>query len=421
MPVPRRKTRVTYEGLSFLMILAFIVLGSILRQINLLVLLSGLMIAPFFFNWRLSRKMLERLRFSRRIPVWVHAGTSFPVLWQVENQRRTVPAWGIRIDDSMGCARQGPAGARQSEPVTAGAIVHQIDPLQKATAQYHCRIARRGIYEFGPGVASSAFPVGLVRTRIELPEVQSLIVAPREVRLRQNWLASIRGTARLPMTASSHRNGMSNEDFYSLRSWQSGDSRRLIHWRSSAKRGELQVRQGTEPDALQTIVVFDFGISSRDQREAEVTEVLASIATTIVNQSFATRGPGKLVVAICGDPCSGHPVEPGPRSLPLLLECLARVKAANRSGVFDTVQSLARRRSAANQIVVLSIRDHDAARTAELPAGGHRSPQPSLRNLKWVNVAVENLIEGSFADAASGAQFAMPDPPPAREAMAPDP
>lgn len=378
MPEPRRKTRITYEGLSFLLILAFIVLGSILRQINLLVLLSGLMIAPFFFNWRISRKMLQGVAFTRHLPPWTHAGTRFSVDWQVHNRRERVPAWEIRIDDMVRSTNPN-----EPDSVHGGVVIHQVNPTQKVDGQYTCVFSKRGVYEFGPAVAHSAFPVGLVRTSIQLPEIQRFIVAPELVRLRHDWLAAIRSSARMQQDSSDRRHGRSQEGFYALRSWQAGDSRRLVHWRSSAKRGELLVRQGVDPDALQTTIVFDFGTDPSRAADPDTTELLASIAATIVCRQANSRGAAQPVVAIRGDRSSGSPVPSGPRSLPGLLECLATIQSTSKTGVFDELKSQSRQRVGANRLIVLSHRSFSAACTAENVEG---SASVLSDRLSWIDV-----------------------------------
>ncbi len=384
MRLHRRKTRITYEGLSFLLILAFIVLGSILRQINLLVLLSGLMIAPFFFNWRISRKMLERVVFSRRLPPWAHAKTRFSVDWQAINQGNSLPAWEIRIDDNI-------CSTNSSEPdsIRASVVIHQVNPGQKAVGQFMCAFSKRGVYEFGPARANSAFPMGLIRTTIALPETQRLIVAPELVRLCHNWLAAIRSSAPRQQDCSDRRTGRSHEGFFALRNWQAGDSRRLVHWRSSAKRGELLVRQGVDPDALQTTILFDFGTDAALPVSASSSELLASIAATIVCQQASSRDRSQQVVAIRGDRSSGIPVQSGPRTLPTLLECLATIQSVETTGIFDAVQSQSRKRVAANRLIVLSHRSFTAACLSE---NVKESAAVMSGRLTWVDVTNDSRL-----------------------------
>ncbi|MFM7738649.1 MAG: hypothetical protein ACKO9H_04535, partial [Planctomycetota bacterium] len=54
---PKLKVWLTREGWIFLVILLFVSAGSLLRNINLLMLMTGIMIAPLFLSWRGSLMM----------------------------------------------------------------------------------------------------------------------------------------------------------------------------------------------------------------------------------------------------------------------------------------------------------------------------------------------------------------------------
>ena len=58
MPV-RRRAWLSREGWYYLGVLAFIVGGAVLKNVNLLVVLAGMMIAPLLINWRM---VMESLR-----------------------------------------------------------------------------------------------------------------------------------------------------------------------------------------------------------------------------------------------------------------------------------------------------------------------------------------------------------------------
>ncbi|MED5285489.1 MAG: hypothetical protein VYC71_05890, partial [Planctomycetota bacterium] len=69
-----QRVSVTREGWYYLFILTFIVGGAVMRQINPLFALAGLMIAPILFNWRFSMASLRHIDFSRRLPHRIAAG-----------------------------------------------------------------------------------------------------------------------------------------------------------------------------------------------------------------------------------------------------------------------------------------------------------------------------------------------------------
>ena len=56
------RVTLTPEGFAYLTIAGFITIGSMIRNINLLILMTGIMFAPLLINWRLAVHRLRTLR-----------------------------------------------------------------------------------------------------------------------------------------------------------------------------------------------------------------------------------------------------------------------------------------------------------------------------------------------------------------------
>ena len=115
--------------------------------------------------------------------------------------------------------------------------VHTIDRLRRGP------IASTG-WELG-----SSDPLGFVHMRKTFPDSDFAIVLPRFASL-----ASRRQTRELEASVAAPRAG-SGSELFGVREYRSGDSLRRIHWRSSARHGELVVRE-YEPPGVQTLGVF---------------------------------------------------------------------------------------------------------------------------------------------------------------------
>lgn len=271
-------------------VLAFIILGSIIRQINLLVLLSGLMIAPFFFNWRISMKMIERLRARRRFSDWVHAASPFTVRWQLDNDRQRIPAWGIRVNDHI---RAQDADSSLVERISV--LAPPIAGQSGVEVNYRCFVPTRGIYEFGPADVSSAFPVGLMRSRTVDPVIQELVVAPRCGKLTRSWSRLVT-TVLEGETEKLRKRSDHDGEFYAIRPWKSGDNPRQVHWRSSARHGELMVRQLEQRTDHRLALILDF---HDDQATGQDNEFALSFFTSTIDR--AARGRTRPAIGIFGD------------------------------------------------------------------------------------------------------------------------
>ena len=60
--------RLTPEGWVFLIILVFVSFGSVLRNVNLLIVLSGMMFAAIILNWRSAMIRMRSLSADRTLP-----------------------------------------------------------------------------------------------------------------------------------------------------------------------------------------------------------------------------------------------------------------------------------------------------------------------------------------------------------------
>ena len=87
---PNAETKLTVEGWVYLVFLAFITIGSILRNVNLLVLMAGLLYAPLILQWRACNKLMRNLRAARAIPQRLHAGESVKMTWTIHNKSQEV-------------------------------------------------------------------------------------------------------------------------------------------------------------------------------------------------------------------------------------------------------------------------------------------------------------------------------------------
>src|SRR5688572_32528649 len=96
---PRRYISLTREGVYYVVVLAFIIGGAVLREVNLLVLLAGMMIGPLLFSWRWAALSLANLSVERRLPPTIAAGDPLIVDFEVFNHRRRLTSYAVVVTD----------------------------------------------------------------------------------------------------------------------------------------------------------------------------------------------------------------------------------------------------------------------------------------------------------------------------------
>src|SRR4029079_12858806 len=186
------------------------------------------------FNWRLTMASLTSLNIQRRLPSQIVAGEPLTVEVHVQNKRWWMSTWLLRVEDWIEAQRAPGTAKSKPQATPANALVAHVPAGGTAVGTYRLTLHRRGRYRFGPLRVSTRFPLGLVRSQMTLPAAADLIVAPRLGRLLPAW-ASLLEAEQLGDERRHPQRGISEGDYYGLRPWQSGDSLRWIHWRTTPK------------------------------------------------------------------------------------------------------------------------------------------------------------------------------------------
>ncbi len=283
------------EGFYYLLVVAFVFLAAMIADMNLLMILAGMLAGPLWFGYRWVGLTLRDIAVARRLPPAVGAGDPLVVAVEVHNPRRRLGSWALVVEEPVERASSGEVVGR---PVV---FFPYVPAGQSRVRAYRGCIPQRGRYRFGPFRVSTRFPFGFFRRVLTVGSAQELTVYPRLGRLTQQWLRrhheSFEGAER-----REHRHGESLGDFYGVRPWRLGDSRRLIHWRSSARRGTLVVRQFEQQRNRDLAVLVDLWQPAQPQpSHLENVELAVSFAATIVAEA-CRRGGSDLIVATTSSP-----------------------------------------------------------------------------------------------------------------------
>jgi uncharacterized protein (DUF58 family) len=302
----------TREGLLWLVVSAGMLVTGLLKGINLINLIACWVITLLFWNWWLARRQLRRLHAQRSLPDFIFART--PFAWRIQLANH-----GRKVANSFTVAE--PAAA-QTWFVSCAA------PGQTVGLEGETTLPRRGLHTWQGLRLACGYPVGLANVvrHLELP--QQLLVLPRLGSLQRgvlrHWLSQhcpTQGAVR----AAARRQPTAQLEFHGLRTFRAGDSPRHIHWRTTARRGELMVREFEDLPNDNLILIVDTRTPEIPQPgdNADL-ERLLSLAATIVWEWCRQKGD-ELALAIAGMPPSLRHGISG-RELALdMLQALARV------------------------------------------------------------------------------------------------
>lgn len=132
----------------------------------------------------------------------------------------------------------------------------------------------RGRWRLAPVEVTTLDPFRVMRGVRSIDPRASLVVGPALLAVPSSSLRSNREAGRQSQTRSA------DELDAMVREWRPGDPQRRVHWRQSAKRGQLMVRQEANPATDELVVLVDTAGAAGRGRDAE--DRLARAACSIV-------------------------------------------------------------------------------------------------------------------------------------------
>ena len=307
---------------------------------DLHIVATGLTLLPTI-AWVLMRWSRQPLRVVRRLSRRrVFAGSPVRVDLEVHNPGGAATSM-ILLEDRL------PGGLGRA----ARAVLDGLGARSRQSVSYTLACERRGRYRIGPLVASLTDPFGLARHRIELEERHELLVFPEVEELAPSARGRSAGGAGETTSRRLHRAG---EEFYTMRPYEEGDDLRRIHWPSTARIGELMIRQDETGQRSSTTVFLDTRDSAYATDEAfeRAISAAASLGSLHLRQGVALR-------------LAGVDLPPRPVTADAFLEALALVGRSRQRSLAPSVRAL-RERSATGSALVLITHLLDAEELRQL-------------------------------------------------------
>jgi uncharacterized protein (DUF58 family) len=373
---------------------AFAMLGGALRGFNLLLVLAGLLVAALIMQWRWSRRSIEAMSVRRRLPSEAFAGRSFRVRYLLHNHSRYMPAWMIRVEDKISAVDKNldAVAVCGAGVVPAGNTV--ITPCD-------CVVQHRGRYRFGPMRIVTSFPFALFTSSETVDTAEEVYVFPRILALQPRWRERLRSRSG-GVSTTARRSGPVEGDFFGLREWQTGDSPKWIHWRTTARINELAVRQFEQQRRFDTCILVDAYSGEDDPSEMDRVESAISLAATFLVNLVGSPS-NRIVLAVAGrssDTVMGGGSDLGKRRM---LKALAEVTPSDAPQLAEAVGKAMRMVGYTQHLVVLSPRSMQSAQRDEESTRAAISHWVRRGSLQWIDVnrELEGWVRNEPGDARS--------------------
>ncbi len=252
--------------------------------LNLGMLVYGfyILLAVFFISHAFTAGWINSIVASRQVSTAVASiGDVVSVVVKLGNEGKLPVSW-VMVEDMLPDAR-GEVNRMRLEVI--GTPVDVTDfPRGKHQLLYQLRCLRRGYYQIGPLVAETGDLFGLNRRYRVLVQPDYLLVNPEVVELEGYDLASRRPVGEIVMT---HRLYEDPTRVAGIRAYQPGDSLSRVHWRATARTGNLQSKIYESSWVAGSSILVDFHKDSFD--DFARAELSISCAASIANAVHQMR------------------------------------------------------------------------------------------------------------------------------------
>ncbi len=265
--------------------------GSNILFLTLALLLACLLLSGLL-SWFNFRGICWRFR---RLGPW-RVGHDALVILEVQNRKSWLSTYGLWFDlvthplEASSVAPAAPvpsvrAGLAASEQFITRGRLFQRDRLLgggNAAIEWGLQPHQRGAALVAVSAVGSLYPFGFLKKSLGAFRSERVLVWPAQIAYAWVGAAGTRvgGTGQRTVRAGS------GEDLRALRKYNPGDSQRLIHWKASARLGQLMLRQFAAESQPGYVLKLEPWASHWSQ-PAQF-ERLCSFAATLAEDLFAT-------------------------------------------------------------------------------------------------------------------------------------
>ena len=262
------------SGIVAVMLVAFV--AGVATGFDLLVRLNYVLVLLLVVSWVWSKLGTAQLTANVSRPTGPFAvGDSLRERISIRNVSRASKAW-VEIEDVTDLP-----GVSFREVVSLGLMVSYRNVDLAAT------LNQRGEYSLGPLVIRASDPFGLFPREVAYAGTDKVLVYPRVVNV-PNFAA-----AHYQIVGENLRRQRSNvlsTDVSSVREYQHGDPMGRIHWLTTARTGDLMVKQFDEGSSGEMWVVFDQHVDSQSGEGLASSDEYAATVVASTVERYVKRG-----------------------------------------------------------------------------------------------------------------------------------
>ncbi len=223
-----RSLQITREGAGFIVLIFAVGIGAIYSGSNLLYLILAMCLSFLVVSGVLSEFVLKKITVKSFSPSTVYAGDPFSIPINIANGKKYLSSYSLRITLI-------PNDTSRLEGNT-GVYLFHLPPASVEEKTLLVKATKRGSLRIKEFQIATSFPFGFFFKTKTLPMSDEIIIFP-----------SIQPVP-LPALFDSSAEGQGivrhqGEEIVALREYNEGDPVNAVHWKSSAKTGNLRVKE----------------------------------------------------------------------------------------------------------------------------------------------------------------------------------
>ncbi|MBS0152196.1 MAG: DUF58 domain-containing protein [Nitrospira sp.] len=270
-----RSTRITSEGLQFLIFVLAIGIAAINTGNNLFYLLLAMMLSFILISGIAAEYCLRRLEVRRHVPDLLFINTPVTAALVVKNQKSLLTSFSLTLSD---------VGDDQS--VSPSIELHSLLPGASRVLTYQLTPTHRGRLLLSGVRISTEFPFGLFTKRAFYSREDTVVVCPEIQPVHERLL---RGLFAAGYEQAVHRRGHGS-DLYNLRLYQAGDDSRSIHWPTTARTSQLTIRETEAEEQRRAIICVPTSIPmSHDVSFERAVSLAASLVQHLTHHNYSIQ------------------------------------------------------------------------------------------------------------------------------------
>lgn len=257
------RTSPTKDGILYISLTLFVGFAAINTGNNLLYLTFGMMLSFLVISGIVSMFNLARLNITLKAPRDIYAQQPTNMIFYIQNEKPFVPSYSLTLELE---------GKKTFVPYIPG------NKRIKTHLRYIFR--KRGWSIIPDATVTTAFPFGFFKKwiRIDLNQ-QEVLVYPKieNIDISDDMFSNKQGE----IEKDSRGFGT---DLRSIKEFNTGDNPKFIHWKVSAKRNKLMLREMQDEESESVILNFNPS-DNENELERQIVRV-ASVLIKLLTQNY---------------------------------------------------------------------------------------------------------------------------------------